>query len=117
MKIVTAYVRTNRAAHVVRALHEAKVRGLTAYVVHGMSGETSTFLHGRQPFEPSNLPESVKIEIICEDEMVNKIVTTIARTAKTGYPGDGIIAVGDVEKMLRIRDIIKEASVNGPPGQ
>lgn len=105
MKIVTAYLRSHRAAHVVRALHESKIRGLTAYMVHGMSGETSTFLHGLHPFEPANLPEAVKIEVICEDENADGIVTTIAEAAKTGYPGDGIIAVQDVQRMERIRDI------------
>jgi nitrogen regulatory protein PII len=105
VKIVSAYVRTHRAAPVVRALHEANIRGLTAYVVHGMSGETSTFLHGLHPFEPANLPETVKIEIVCEDQLVDVIVTTIAQAAKTGYPGDGIIAVQDVQRMERIRSI------------
>jgi nitrogen regulatory protein P-II 1 len=105
MKLVTAYVRTNRAAHVVRALHEARVHGFTVYFVHGMSGEAETLLYGPRPFEPSNLPDSVKIEVICEEALVDGIVTTVAQAAKTGNPGDGIIAVGDVQKLLRIRDI------------
>lgn len=105
MKIVTAYVRLNRSGPVVRALHETGVRGLTAFVVHGMSGETSTFLHGLDPFEPKSLPESVKVEVICEEGSVDTVVRTIADAAKTGYPGDGIIAVQDVEKMTRIREI------------
>lgn len=113
MKIVTAYVRSQQAAQVVRALHEAGVHGFTAYAVHGMSSETSTFLHGLHPFEPSNLPESVKIEVICEDEIVVEIVTTIAQVAKTGYPGDGIIAVQHVEKMARIRDLSAPAKERG----
>ena len=105
MKIVKAYVRINRAAHVVQALQKAGVPGLTAYVVRGLSGETSPSYHGLHPFEPSNLPESVKIEVICEEGLVDGIVTTIAQASKTGYPGDGIITVEDVEKMVRIRDI------------
>jgi nitrogen regulatory protein PII len=105
MKIVTAYVRIQRAAHVARALHEAGIRGFTAYVVHGMSSETATSLHGLHPFEPTSLPESVKIEVICEEVSVDTIVKTIADAAKTGYPGDGIVAVQDVQSMVRIRDL------------
>jgi len=105
MKLITAYVRTQRAAQVVRALYDAGVRGLTACMVHGMSGETSIFLHGLYPFEPANLSESVKIEVICEDELVDGIVTAVAQAARTGYPGDGIIAVQEVQSMVRIRDI------------
>lgn len=44
MKMISAYVRTQRAPHLIRKLHKAGVKGLTAYIVHGMSGETSTFL-------------------------------------------------------------------------
>lgn len=105
MKIVKAYVRVNRAAHVVRALHKAGVPGLTAYAVRGLSGETPPSYHGMHPFEPSNLPESVKIEVICEEDLMDEIVKTIAQAAKTGYPGDGIITVEEVERLVRIRDV------------
>jgi len=105
MKIVKAYVRVNRAAQVVQALQKAKVPGLTAYAVHGISGETQPFFHGLHPFEPSNLPQSVKIEVICEDGLVDGMMKTIAEAAKTGYPGDGIITVDEVERLVRIRDV------------
>lgn len=105
MKLITAYVRVNCASPVMRALHEAGIRGLTAYLVHGMSGETPISLFGLHPFDPANLPESVKIEIFCDDEMAERIAQLIARAARTGYPGDGIIAIQDAEKVTRIRDI------------
>jgi nitrogen regulatory protein PII len=105
MKIVKAYVRTSRAPQVVQALQKAGVPGLTAYTVHGTSAETPPSYHGLHPFDPSNLPESVKVEVICEEGFVDGIMTTIARAARTGYPGDGIITVEQVEKMVRIRDI------------
>jgi nitrogen regulatory protein P-II 1 len=113
MKFVTAYVRSQRSGSVARALHEAGVRGLTAYVVQGMSGETTTFLRGLDPFEPSSLPDSVKVELICDETLVDEIVTVIAQASKTGYPGDGIIAVQDVEKMARIQDLSAPAKERG----
>jgi len=88
-----------------RALHKAGVGGLTAYEVRGMSGETFTFLHSKRPYELGHLPESLKIEVICEDDSVDKIIAVIAQQAKTGSPGDGIVAIQDVERVLRIRDI------------
>ena len=105
MKLIIAYIRTQYAARVVRELHEAGVGGLTAYVVRGMSGETSTFLYSKRPFEINHLPESVKLEVICADESIEKIVKLVGRAARTGDPGDGIIAVQDLERILRIRDI------------
>lgn len=79
--------------------------GLTAYAVHGMSGETSTFVYSKRPFEINHLPESVKLEVSCAAESVDKIVRLIARAARTGNPGDGMIAVQDVERVRRIRNV------------
>ena len=71
--------------------------------VRGISAETSTFLYSKRPFEINHLPESVKLEVICADESIGKIVKLVVRAARTGTPGDGIIALQDVEKVLRIR--------------
>lgn len=105
MKLIIAYIRLDRAANVMRELYETGVGGITAYVVRGMSGETSTFLYSKRPFEVNHLPESVKLEIFCSDESIDDIVKLLAQTARTGNRGDGMIAVQDVEKVLRIRDI------------
>jgi nitrogen regulatory protein PII len=87
-----------------RELHQAGVGGLTAYTVRGMSGETATFLYSKRPFEVNHLPESLKIEVICDDASTDEIVALIARMAKTGAPGDGIIAIQDVERVVKIRN-------------
>ena len=105
MKLVIAYIRMECAADVMRALHKAGVGGLTAYAVRGMSGETSTFLYSKRPFEINHLPESLKLEVVCSEESVDKIVKLLAQLARTGDPGDGIIAVQDVERVVRIRDV------------
>lgn len=105
MKLIIAYIRVDRAVNVMRELYETGVGGITAYVVRGMSGETSTFLYSKRPFEVNHLPESVKLEIFCSDESIDDIVKLLAETARTGNRGDGMIAVQDVEKVLRIRDI------------
>jgi nitrogen regulatory protein PII len=43
--------------------------------------------------------------VVCSDDRIDQIVSLIARAARTGNRGDGIIAVQDVEKVLRIRDV------------
>jgi nitrogen regulatory protein PII len=104
MKMISAYVRTQGSPDLMRELHKAGVGGLTAYTVRGMSGETATFLYSKRPFEVNHLPESLKIEVICDDASTDEIVALIARMAKTGAPGDGLIAIQDVERIVRIRD-------------
>ena len=104
MKMISAYVRPRCSPDLMRELHKAGVGGLTAYAVRGMSGEAATFLYSKRPFEVNHLPESLKIEVICEEASVDTIAALIARMAKTGAPGDGIIAIQDVERVVRIRD-------------
>jgi len=103
VNLITAYVRTERGAQLMRALRDAGISGVSAYIVHGLSGETSTFLYSKRPFEPTRLPESLKLEVICVS--VEKIVELIAREAKTGAPGDGILAIQAVEQVHRVRDL------------
>jgi nitrogen regulatory protein P-II 1 len=103
MKMISAYVKPARSAALIRQLHKAGVGGLTAYMVRGMSGEAATFLYSKRPFEVNHLPESLKIEVICEEGSVDTIVALIAQGARTGAPGDGIIAIQDVQRVVRIR--------------
>ncbi len=44
-----------------------------------------------------------KIEIVCIEEEVNKIVNSIAINAATGDPGDGKIFISDISDIIRIR--------------
>lgn len=106
MKVIIAYIRVDCAADVMRDLYEAGVGAITAYRVHGMSGETSTFLYSKRPFEINHLPESVKLEVVCSEESLDKIIKSIAQAARTGDPGDGIIAVQDVERVMKISDAV-----------
>lgn len=45
----------------------------------------------------------VRIEIMVKDELVDKVVETITKTAHTGNPGDGKVFVYDIEKAIRIK--------------
>ena len=45
----------------------------------------------------------VKIELILEDEMVEKAVEAIRSSAQTGRIGDGKIFVSSIEDAIRIR--------------
>jgi len=45
-----------------------------------------------------------KIEIVCNDVDVKGIIDIISKVGRTGNPGDGIVYVSDVEKVIRIKD-------------
>ena len=45
----------------------------------------------------------MKIEIVVDDDTVEKVVDAILRTAKTGQVGDGKIFISEVADAIRIR--------------
>jgi nitrogen regulatory protein PII len=88
-----------------RALYRAGVGGISAYEVRGLRAETKSTLYTHHPFELYNLDAAVKLETICADDSVDTMVRLIAEHARTGEPGDGVIAVQEVTNLMRIRDI------------
>ena len=56
-----------------------------------------------QEYEVDLLPK-VKLEIVVADENSDRIVATLAQSARTGKIGDGKIFVFPVEQAIRIRN-------------
>jgi nitrogen regulatory protein P-II 1 len=105
MKMAIAYTRTECTADVMCDLYEAGVGGLTCYIVHGMRSEKTYVSLFDAPLRSSSSARVAEVEVVCSDERIDEGVSVIARGAQTGNRGDGIIAVQDVEKGLRIRDV------------
>lgn len=103
MKEIKAYIKPHKLADVTRGLH--KVKGISGMSVTDVRG----FGRGRAKDSPHRIVEDlvdyiphVKIEIICRDELVEEIVSTIADHAHTGLRGDGKIYIAPVEDAIRI---------------
>ena len=45
----------------------------------------------------------VKLEILCDDTICDELVEIIRKNAHTGNPGDGIIMVANLDRVVRIR--------------
>lgn len=52
----------------------------------------------------SDFIPKLKIEILCPDNMGDKIVKIIQETARTGEKGDGIVYVYKINKLVKIRN-------------
>ena len=105
MKMVLAYIQVHKTSEVVGSLHRAGFKGLTVYTVHGLSAEdTKTFYGGHHPFETDRLPSSTKLELLCEDGDVQKAKDIIVQNGRSGFTGDGLIAVMPVDSVQRIRE-------------
>jgi nitrogen regulatory protein P-II 1 len=49
------------------------------------------------------MPTYMKLEVFCSDHQVDEIVSSILHPGRTSLPGDGIITVADLPRVVRIR--------------
>ena len=103
MKMVTAIVKPFKLDEVREALSAIGVQGVTVTEVKGFGRQKGhTELYRGAEYVVDFLPK-VKIELIIEDEMVEKAVEAIRTSAQTGRIGDGKIFVSSIEDAIRIR--------------
>ena len=103
MKIVMAIIKPFKLDDVRDALTGLGVQGLTVTEVKGYGRQKGhTEIYRGTEYAVSFLPK-LKIEIAVGDELVEKVVETIASVAKTGQIGDGKIFVVSLDQAVRIR--------------
>ena len=103
MKYFIAIIKPFKLDDVRKALTEIGVEGLTASEVRGFGRQRGqTEIYRGAEYIVDFLPK-VKIEIVVQDEDLDKAVDSIIAGANTGRIGDGKIFVSDLEKVIRIR--------------
>jgi len=103
MKKIEAIIRPFKLDEVKEALVEEGIHGLTISEVRGygrQKGHTETYRGSEYQIE--FIPK-IKIEIVVNDVLLDKVVDAILRTAKTGQVGDGKIFISDIQDVIRIR--------------
>ncbi|OLC85164.1 MAG: transcriptional regulator [Acidobacteria bacterium 13_1_40CM_2_60_7] len=104
MMKLEAIIQPSRFESVKDALREIGVEGMTVIEVRGhgrQKGHTEVY-RGRE-YTVDLLPK-IKIEMILPDKIVQSVVDTILRTAKTGKIGDGKIFLSRIDDAIRIRN-------------
>jgi nitrogen regulatory protein P-II 1 len=103
MKKVEAIIKPFKLDDVREALSEIGVTGMTVAEVKGFGRQKGhTELYRGAEYVVDFLPK-VKIEVVLQDDQVDRAVDTIAQAARTGKIGDGKIFVTNVERVVRIR--------------
>jgi len=103
MKQVTAIIKPFKLDDVRDALAEVGVQGVTVTEVKGFGRQKGhTELYRGAEYVVDFLPK-VKIEIAIDSKMLDKVIETITKAARTGKIGDGKIFVYDLEQVVRIR--------------
>ena len=103
MKLVTAIIKPFKLDDVRAALSEIGISGMTVTEVKGFGRQRGhTELYRGAEYVVDFLPK-VKIEIIVDDNLVERAIECIQQAARTGRIGDGKIFVTTVEEVVRIR--------------
>jgi nitrogen regulatory protein P-II 1 len=103
MKKIEAIIKPFKLDDVKDALHEVGVSGITVTEAKGFGRQKGhTELYRGAEYVVDFLPK-VKLEVVVEDQMAQRVVEAIAGAAQTGRIGDGKIFVIPVESALRIR--------------
>ncbi len=103
MKIIQAIVKSSKVDAVKNALVKVDVRGMTVTKVNGFGNKKGAReIYRGAEYTPEFVP-MVNIQVVVVDDQVSRVIDTITSSAKTGKVGDGIIFVGDISKLVRIR--------------
>ena len=103
MKKIEAIIKPFKLDEVKDALHEVGLQGITVTEVKGFGRQRGhTELYRGAEYVVDFLPK-VKIEVVLEDNMVERAVEAIREAAATDRIGDGKIFITPVEEAIRIR--------------
>jgi len=103
VKLIKAYIRTFKADEVITALKNLKAQRLSAIDVKTLGDEIDPTDLRVSAELGSTYTRMVKIEMICSEDCVEKVKATMLKHARTGYKGDGLIAVSPVDEAISIR--------------
>ncbi len=103
MKKIEAIIKPFKLDEVKEALHEIGLQGITVIEAKGFGRQKGhTELYRGAEYVVDFLPK-VKIELVIEDDMLERAVEAIMQAAHTGRIGDGKIFITPVEDAIRVR--------------
>ncbi|WP_150047635.1 MULTISPECIES: P-II family nitrogen regulator [Methylomonas] len=103
MKLITAIIKPFKTEEVRDALSQIGVLGLTLSDVRGFGRQKGhTELYRGAEYRVDFVPKT-KLELAVPDDMVERAVEAILKSARTGKIGDGKIFVTTIEQSVRIR--------------
>jgi len=103
MKKIEAIIRPAKVGDVCKALADAGCPGLPISEIEGQGKQKGVEQEFRGKKYRTALMTKAKIEIIANDEDLEKLVDAICEAALTGTAGDGKIFIYPVDDVVRIR--------------
>lgn len=103
MKLITAILKPGKLDEVKSALQEIGLKGMTVSEASGVGRQLGRTEVYRGAEYAVNLIPKVRLEVIVNNDEVEKVVSTIVNTAKSGAIGDGKVWVTPIEDIVRVR--------------
>ena len=103
MKKIEAVIKPFKLDEVKEALHDVGIQGITVLEAKGFGRQKGhTELYRGAEYVVDFLPK-VKIEVVIDDVMTDRVVDAIQNAAQTGRIGDGKIFISTINEAIRIR--------------
>ena len=103
MKLVTAIIKPFVLEDVKGALEQIGVLGMTVSEVQGYGRQKGhTEVYRGAEYSVDFVPK-VRVEVVADDTLVEKVVDAVVEAARTGKIGDGKVWVSPVDSVVRVR--------------
>jgi nitrogen regulatory protein P-II 1 len=103
MKLVTAIVKPFVLEDVKGALEQIGVLGMTVSEVQGYGRQKGhTEVYRGAEYSVDFVPK-VRVEVVADDTLADKVVDAVVEAARTGKIGDGKVWVTPVDSVIRVR--------------
>ena len=103
MKLVTAIVKPFVLEDVKGALEQIGVLGMTVSEVQGYGRQKGhTEVYRGAEYSVDFVPK-VRVEVVADDALADKVVDAVVEAARTGKIGDGKVWVTPVDTVVRVR--------------
>ena len=103
MKLVTAIVKPFVLEDVKGALEQIGVLGMTISEVQGYGRQKGhTEVYRGAEYSVDFVPK-VRVEVVADDMLADKVVDAVVEAARTGKIGDGKVWVTPVDSVVRVR--------------
>lgn len=103
MKKIEAYIRPEQIEDIKENLKPLNLDGISVTQIMGTGNQRgyTEFVRGTE-VDYNFLPK-IKLELVVEDDRLEKVLECIVETAKTGKIGDGKIFISEIQDAIRIR--------------
>jgi|SRR3954468_14788471 nitrogen regulatory protein P-II 1 len=103
MKLVTAIIKPFTLDDVKAALEQVGVLGMTVSEVQGYGRQKGhTEVYRGAEYSVDFVPK-VRVEVLVDDTLSDKVVEAVVEAARTGKIGDGKVWVTPVDTVVRVR--------------